>query len=70
MHFIRSDGEQIAGSLYGKVLGPPSGTSSGALIRFTSISPEINAFLRPLIDKETTHGIHKSAVRTFRPNLR
>ena len=54
MHFIRSDGEQIAGSLYGKVLGPPSGTSSGALIRFTSISPEINAFLRPLIDKETT----------------
>ena len=56
MHFIRSDGEQIAGSLYGKVLGPPTGTSSGALIRFTSISPEINAFLRPLIDKETARN--------------
>ena len=54
MHLIGGDGEQIAGSVYGKVLGPLPGTSTGALIRFTSISPEINAFFRPLIDEETT----------------
>jgi adenylate cyclase len=49
MHLIGSDGEQIAGSLYGKVLGAVSGTSNGVSIRFTSISPEIEAVLRRLI---------------------
>ena len=49
MHLIGSDGEQIPGSLYGKVLGPVSGTSTGIAIRFTSVSPEIDTFLRDLI---------------------
>ena len=44
MHLIGSDGTQIAGSLYAKVLGPLSGTSTGVTIRFTSVSPEIDAF--------------------------
>jgi adenylate cyclase len=49
MHLIGSDGTQIAGSLYAKVLGPLSGTTTGVTIRFTSISPEIDAFLRTLV---------------------
>jgi len=53
MHLVGRDGTQVAGSLYAKVLGPVSGTSTGVSIRFTSISPEIDAFLRPLIANET-----------------
>ena len=49
MHLIGSDGTQIAGSLYAKVLGPLSGTTTGVTIRFTSISPEIDAFFRTLV---------------------
>jgi adenylate cyclase len=46
MHLIGSDGTQVPGSLYAKVLGPLSRTSAGVSIRFTSIPPEINEFLR------------------------
>jgi hypothetical protein len=53
MHLIGSDGEQIPGSLYGKVLGPLSGASTGVSIRFTSISPEIETVLHRLIAGET-----------------
>jgi hypothetical protein len=53
MLLIGSDGTQVAGSLYGKVLGPVSGTSTGVAIRFTSISPEIEAVLHRLIAGET-----------------
>jgi hypothetical protein len=56
MHLIGSDGEQIAGSLYGKVLGPVSGTINGVSIRFTSISPEIEAVFRRLIAEESPAG--------------
>jgi adenylate cyclase len=49
MHLIGSDGEQLPGSLYGKVLGSVSGTSTGIAIRFTSVSPEIDTFLRDQI---------------------
>jgi adenylate cyclase len=48
MHLVGSGGEQLLGALYGKVLGPLAGTSTGVSIRFTSISPEIEAFLRGL----------------------
>jgi adenylate cyclase len=49
MHFIGTDGTQIPASLYGKVLDPLPGTSTGVAIRFTSIPPEIDALLRNLI---------------------
>jgi PAS domain S-box-containing protein len=49
MHLIGSGGEQLPGALYGKVLGPVPGTSAHLSIRFTSISPEIDGFLRHLI---------------------
>ena len=49
MHLIGSGGEQLPGALHGKVLGPVPGTSARLYIRFTSISPEIDGFLRHLI---------------------
>ena len=49
MHLIGSGGEQLPGALHGKVLGQVPGTSARLYIRFTSISPEIDGFLRHLI---------------------
>ncbi len=48
MHLIGSGGEQLPGTLYGKVVGPAPGTSTGVVIRFTSIGPEITVVLRRL----------------------
>ena len=52
MHLIGSAGEQLPGTIYGKVLGPLRGTSTGVSIRFTSISLEIDALLRKLTADE------------------
>jgi len=48
MHLIGSGGEQLPGTVYGKVLGPLRDKSTGVSIRFTSISPEIDVLLRNL----------------------
>jgi PAS domain S-box-containing protein len=40
-----TDGQAIVGALYGKVVGTLAGSSMGRCIRFTSMSPEIGAFL-------------------------
>jgi hypothetical protein len=53
MHLIRSAGVELPGTLYGKKLGPLRGTSTGVSIRFTSISPEIDALLRKLTVDES-----------------
>ena len=53
MHLVGSGGEQLPGTLYGKVIGPLPGTSTGVSLRFTSVSPEIDAFLRTLIVGES-----------------
>jgi PAS domain S-box-containing protein len=50
IHLVESDGEQIPGSLYGKVLGLPAGTNTSVSIRFTSVPPEIETFLRRLAE--------------------
>src|SRR6476620_1514782 len=54
MHLIGSAVEQLPGTIYGKVLGPLRGTSTGVSIRFTSISPEIDALLRKLTAHEAS----------------
>jgi adenylate cyclase len=55
MHLVGNTGEQLPGTLYGKVLGPLHGSSTGVSIRFTSISPEAEALLRTLTaDEEPT----------------
>jgi adenylate cyclase len=53
LHIIGADGMQIPGSVYGKVLGALPKISNGATIRFTSIPPEIEMFLRGLLTAQT-----------------
>ena len=53
LHIIGADGSQIPGSIYGKVLGALPKISNGATIRFTSIPPEIELFLRGLVTAPT-----------------
>ncbi len=48
MRLIGSGGQEIPGTLYGKVLGAVPGSSTGFSIRFTSVSPEIETLLRGL----------------------
>jgi hypothetical protein len=48
MHLAEVDGEDIPGALYAKVTRAQRGDSEGSFIRFTSSSPEIEAFLRVL----------------------
>jgi hypothetical protein len=46
MHLIGKDGQDIHGSLYGKVVGTVPGSKARFSVRFTSVSPEIETFLR------------------------
>jgi hypothetical protein len=62
LHIIRADGTQIPGSVYGKVLGSLPTISNGVTIRFTSIAPEIEIFLRGLVSAQTD-PVDKSTVR-------
>jgi PAS domain S-box-containing protein len=48
MHVIGTEGQDIVGALYAKVVGTVAGSSTAFSIRFTSSSPEIEAFLRVL----------------------
>jgi adenylate cyclase len=41
---LNGEGGEIQGAVYGKVLGSANGGNAGTLIRFTSLSPEIEAF--------------------------
>ena len=43
------EGGEIQGAVYGKVLGSGNGTSTATLIRFTSVSPEIEVFFRSIL---------------------
>ena len=46
MHLIGKDGQEIPGSLYGKVVGTVPVSSTRFSVRFTSVSQEIEMFLR------------------------
>jgi PAS domain S-box-containing protein len=46
MRLIDTDGHEIPGTLYAKVVGTLPGNSSSFAVRFTSMSPEIEAYLR------------------------
>jgi adenylate cyclase len=46
MHLMGKDGQRIPGTLYAKVLGPAPGEGARYSVRFTSVSPEIEAFIR------------------------
>jgi adenylate cyclase len=49
MHLIGTDGQEIPGALYGKVVGTVPGSSTDFSVRFTSMSLEIETFLRDLL---------------------
>ena len=51
MYFAGKERESVQGTLYGKVVGSAPGAGSGFSICFTSIPPEIEAFLGELLDQ-------------------
>jgi PAS domain S-box-containing protein len=52
LYIIGGDGKQFPGSVYGKVLGALPKISNGVTIRFTSIPPEIEIFLRGIVAQQ------------------
>jgi adenylate cyclase len=48
MRFIGATGEEIAGDVYGKVVGKPTDGRASFAVRFTSIPPEVATFLHTL----------------------
>ncbi len=53
MHLIDSNGEEIPGVLYGKVVEKLSESSTDFSVRFTSMSPQIEKFLHRLLGQCT-----------------
>jgi adenylate cyclase len=49
MRLMGTDGEEIPGDLYGKVMGKPTDTGASFSVRFTSVPPEAATFLRGLL---------------------
>jgi hypothetical protein len=48
MRLFSNGGEEIPGTLYGKVMGAVPGSRVGVSIRFTAVPPEIETLLRGL----------------------
>jgi PAS domain S-box-containing protein len=55
IHLIGGEGQELPGTLYGKVLGAVPGSSTSFSIRFTSVSPEIETLLRGLTASVVAH---------------
>jgi adenylate cyclase len=53
MHLIDSNGEEIPGVIYGKVVEKLPESSADFSVRFTSMSPEIEAFLHRLLTQSS-----------------
>jgi hypothetical protein len=52
MQLVNSSGLEVPGTLYCKVLGAAPEGSTGFSIRFTSVSPELDMFLREPLESE------------------
>jgi len=61
MRLLGSDGNELPGTLYGKVVASVPGSSSRYSVRFTSVPPEIDAALRELILPPVTEKAATSA---------
>ena len=61
MRLLGSDGKELPGTLYGKVVASVPGSSSRYSVRFTSVPPEIDAALRELIVPPVTEKAAASA---------
>jgi len=53
IHLIADNGEEIPGALYGKVVGIPPESPTTFSVRFTSMSPEVEMFLRRLLTQSS-----------------
>jgi adenylate cyclase len=57
MHLLGKDSQEIPGSLYGKVVGLSVGGGNTVFsIRFTSVPPDIEMFLRDLLGSRTVEA--------------
>lgn len=61
IRLLGSDGKELPGTLYGKVVASVPGHSSRYSVRFTSVPPEIDAALRELIVPPVTGKAAASA---------
>lgn len=66
MHFIGTEGQEIPGTLYGKVV-QTMGSNTDCYIRFTSISPEIETFLGGLLAAGAEAGAEGAGPRPRSP---
>jgi adenylate cyclase len=57
MRLLGKDGNELPGTLYGKVLGATSGNAKDFSIRFTSVSPEIETLIRAKLSSRKTDPI-------------
>jgi hypothetical protein len=59
MRLLDKNGGEIPGSLYGKITGLVPKSSTDFLIRFTSVSPEIETLLRGLLSSQAAAGTQR-----------
>jgi hypothetical protein len=51
MHFITADGAEVPGDLYGKVVEVGPGGTATFAVRFTSMPPEVEVFIKSRLPK-------------------
>jgi hypothetical protein len=66
MYFAGKEGESVQGTLYGKVVGSVPGTSNESSICFTSVPPEIEAYLGELLARAAEAQPKSPATKTLK----
>ena len=61
MHLLDEKGREIPGSLYGKITGLVPKTSTDFLLRFTSVSPEVETLLRGVLASRASADVGRPA---------
>jgi adenylate cyclase len=56
MRLMGPNGEEIAGDLFGKVVGQPTDSGASFAVRFTSVAPEVVSFLHALLRSSTSRN--------------
>lgn len=51
MRIVDADGREMAGAAYAKIMGPAAGNGTSVALHLTSMSPEIEAYLRDCLAK-------------------
>jgi hypothetical protein len=56
MRLMGTNGEEIPGDLYGKVVGKPTKSGASFSVRFTSVAPAVVTFLHGLLLSATSRN--------------